>query len=408
MLEYAAGLLEWLPVWPQGSGHIAGISGLYMIREGMEPKAAISAVVTSSLLTVALRGWLNYVDPVVGGLAVAGLSFIGVLTTAFLRWGLLAVEEGRSPDAMDGFVSGFAQGLSSIGFGGSGLSLALLASSGVAVRKAVLLSSVASLPPMVAQLIYESPNPIWLLYVLEGLLIVLLLSRVRVRASSFGALLSSLLLVNLYQARLIEERIQQYQVMAEEISEFVREYGSVGLFAAMVLQGVISPIPADAILVAAGALGMSPLEVGVFGGMGIAVSSLINYFLARAVGKRILEYYIRRDLLRRVYSWFDRWGGWLVFITRLVPFLPLDVISYVAGAVGMDFLIFALANVLAIVPRATFFGLVGAKLAEGDWTLLAVSVAMILAGAYLFSRQVIKGGEEGDDIKSGGDVLVGP
>ncbi|MDK2373037.1 MAG: VTT domain-containing protein, partial [Candidatus Korarchaeota archaeon] len=94
-----------------------------------------------------------------------------------------------------------------------------------------------------------------------------------------------------------------------------------------------------------------------------------------------------------VYSWFDRWGGWLVFITRLIPFLPLDVTSYVAGAVGMNFLVFVLANVLAIVPRATFFGLVGAKLAEGDWTLLVLSVVMLLVGAYFFSRQVIKGGK---------------
>ena len=396
MLEYAAGLLEWIPVWPLPSGHLAGVPGMYLAREGLEPKAAVSALLTSSLLTLMLRGWLNYVDPTIGGLIVAGLSFIGLLAVAFLRWGLLAVEEGRKPDAMDGFVSGFAQGVSSIGFGGSGLSLALLTSSGVSIRGAIAISSVASLPPALIQLITEFPSPLWVLYLLEGLMAVILLSRLRVRPSTFGFLASMTLLVNVYQVKFIGEHVRHYQALAEEISSFVRRYGAIGLFAAMVLQAVISPIPADAVLVAAGALGMSPVEVGIYGGMGIAVGSVINYFIARAVGKRILEYYIREDLLKKVYVWFDRWGGWLVFITRLIPFLPLDVTSYVAGAVGMNFLVFVLANVLAIVPRATFFGLVGARLAEGDWTLLAVSVVMLLAGAYLFSRQVIKGGKRAD------------
>ncbi len=396
MLEYAAGLLEWIPVWPLPSGHLAGVPGMYLAREGLEPKAAVSALLTSSLLTLMLRGWLNYVDPTIGGLIVAGLSFIGLLAVAFLRWGLLAVEEGRKPDAMDGFVSGFAQGVSSIGFGGSGLSLALLTSSGVSIRGAIAISSVASLPPALIQLITEFPSPLWVLYLLEGLIVVILLSRLRVRPSTFGFLASMTLLVNVYQVKFIGEHVRHYQTLAEEISSFVRKYGAIGLFAAMVLQAVISPIPADAVLVAAGALGMSPVEVGIYGGMGIAVGSVINYFIARAVGKRILEYYIREDLLKKVYVWFDRWGGWLVFITRLIPFLPLDVTSYVAGAVGMNFLVFVLANVLAIVPRATFFGLVGARLAEGDWTLLAVSVVMLLVGAYFFSRQVIKGGERAD------------
>ncbi len=393
MLEYAAGLLEWLPLWPQASGHIAGLSGFLTIKEGLEPKAAISALLTSSLLTLVFRGWLNYVDTVIGGLILAGLSFIGILAVIFMRWGLLAVQEDRPPDVMDGFVSGIAQGLSSIGFGGSGLSVALLTSSGVRVRKALLLSAISSLPPAVAQMILDPPEASWLLYIGEGLFIVFLMSRVRLRPSTFGGVLSTIFMANIYQVNFIEEKMQQYQAIASEISEFVRGYGAIGLFAAMVLQAVISPIPADAILVAAGALGMTPLQVGIFGGMGVAVGSMVNYFIARAVGKRILEYYVRGDLLKRIYIWFDRWGGWLVFLTRLVPFLPLDATSYIAGAVGMNFFVFALANILAIVPRATFFGLVGAKLAEGDWTPLVISVVMLLAGAYVFSRQVIKGGK---------------
>ncbi len=390
MFEYIAGLLEWLPIWPEASGHIAGISGLILIGDGVEPWPVISALTTSSFLAAIIK-WLNYTDTVIGGLIVAGLSFIGILAVIFIRWGLLAVNDGRSPDVMDGFVSGFVQGISPLGFGGSGLSLALLTSSGVSIRKALLLSSVASLPPAIIQVLFNPLEIIWLLYILEGIFIVILVSKVNMRPSSFGGILSSILMVNVIQVKFIEEKIKQYQVITEEISKFVKEYGAIGLFLAMVLQAVVSPIPADAVLVAAGALGMTPLEVGIYGGMGIAVGSLINYFIARAVGKKILEYYIRGDLLEKIYSWFNRWGGWLVFLTRLIPFLPLDIISYIAGAVGMDLLIFILANVLATVPRATFFGFMGTRLAEGDWVFIVISIVLLLIGAYVFSKQVIRG-----------------
>ncbi len=391
MLEYIAGLLEWLPLWPEASGHIAGISGLILVGDGMEPWPVISALTTSSFLTAIIKGWFNYTDIVIGGLIVAGLSFIGVLAVIFLRWGLLAVNDGRSPDIMDGFVSGLVQGISPIGFGGSGLSLALLTSSGISIRKAVLLSSIASLPPTIVQILLDPPKATWLLYIVEGLIIVAIISEVKMKPSSFGGILSSVYMVNLIQVKFLEGRIKQYQAIASEVSKLVKEYGPIGLFSAMVLQAVISPIPADAILVAAGALGMTPLEVGIYGGMGIAVGSLVNYFIARALGKKILEYYIRGDLLEKVYSWFDRWGGWLVFITRLIPFLPLDIISYIAGAVGMNILIFTLANLLAIIPRATFFGFMGARLARGDWSFMVISIGLLLIGAYVFSRQVIKG-----------------
>lgn len=396
MLEYAAGLLEWVPIWPLPSGHIAGVTGMYLVKDGLEPGAAVSALLTSSALTMILKIWLNYVDPTIGGLVVAGLSFIGIFAALFLRWGLLSVKEGRKPDLMDGFVSGFAQGASAIGFGGSGLSLALVTSSGVSARGAVALSSIASIPPAIAQLMMDPPSPLWVLYLLEGIIITIPISRIRVRPSSFGLILSLVLMSNAYQVRFIEEHLGRYQELAQQASYFVRRYGAIGLFSAMVLQAVISPIPADAVLVAVGALGMSPLEVGVYGGLGIVVGSMLNYLIARAVGKRILEYYVREDLLRKVYHWFDKWGGWLVFLTRLLPFLPLDITSYIAGAVGMSFTTFTLANMLAVIPRATFFGLLGKKLAQGDWMLLIASVIMLMIGAYIFSR-VIKGGGRGSN-----------
>lgn len=390
MLEYAAGLLEWVPIWPLPTGHVAGIAGIYMARDGLEPGAVISALATSSSLTLILKAWFNYVDPTIGGLIVAGLSFIGLLVVLFLRWGLLAVEEGRKPDLMDGFVSGFAQGISTIGFGGSGLSLALITSSGVSIREALALSSIAAIPPAVIQLMMDPLSPFLVLYLVEGLIIVSFISRIGIRPSSLGLILSSIFMSNLYQVKFTGEHVRRYQELAQEISSFVRKYGAIGLFSAMVLQAVISPIPADAVLVVAGALGMSPLEVGFYGGLGITVGSMLNYLIARAVGKRILEYYLREDLLRKIYVWFDKWGGWLVFLTRLIPFLPLDIISYIAGSVGMNFIVFTLANILAIIPRATFFGLLGTKLAQGDWTFLIISLVMLIAGAYIFSRQVIK------------------
>ncbi len=376
-----AAALEWFPVQPTGSGHLAGIAGLALIKERKVTRGSIVVgLLTSAVLAVSIGWWANYEDEVIGGLVGAGLSVIGLFALLFLKLGLLAVEEGRSPDVMDAFVSGFAQGISVVGFGGTGLSIALLTSSGVNFKDAILLSSITSVPVAIVTFKF---TPLAAIQLFLGLLIALSLYRIDVKAAKVGFIYDLMILMNLNQIWRVQERMEFYQQIEEEIVSWVKKYGGPGVFMAMVAQSVISPIPADAVLVAAGALGLSPVEVGLYGGFGIVVGSMVNYGIGRMFGKRLLDSYFKEEFVEDVHRWFDKWGGWIVFFSRLIPFLPIDVISYVAGATYMNPLIFFMSNLLAVVPRAMFFGYVGEMLMKGRWEILIAALALIIGGALI-------------------------
>ncbi len=376
-----ASVLEWFPVQPTGSGHLAGLAGLLLLKERRISKgSAITGLITSAVLAVMVGWWANYEDEVIGGLLGVGLSVIGLFALFFLKLNLLAVEEGRSPDVMDAFVSGFAQGISTIGFGGTGLSIALLTSSGVNFKDAVLLSSITSIP---VALVTIRLTPASLAQLALGALISLSLHKIDVKATKVGLMYDLMILMNLNQVWKVQERMEFYQQVEEEIVGWVKKYGGAGVFMAMVAQSVISPIPADAVLVAAGALGLSPIEVGIYGGLGIVIGSMVNYGIGRMFGKRLLDSYFKEEFLEEVHKWFDKWGGWIVFFSRLIPFLPIDIISYVAGATYMNPLVFFMSNLLAVVPRAMFFGYVGEMLMKGRWEMLIAALALIVGGALI-------------------------
>ena len=395
-----ASVLEWFPVQPTGSGHLAGLAGLLLVRERKITKGSIiTGLITSSVLAVSIGWWANYEDEVIGGLLGAALSIIGLFALFFLKLNLLAVEEGRPPDVMDAFVSGFAQGVSTIGFGGTGLSIALLTSSGVNFKDAILLSSITSIP---VALITFRPTTLSLIQVALGVLVSLSLYRIDAKAAKVGLMYDLLILMNLNQVWKVQEKMEFYRQIEEEVVSWVKKYGGPGVFMAMVAQSVISPIPADAVLVAAGALGLPPIEVGLYGGLGIVIGSMVNYGVGRMFGKRLLDSYFKEEFVEEVHRWFDKWGGWIVFFSRLIPFLPIDLISYVAGATYMNPFVFFMSNLLAVVPRAMFFGYVGEMLMKGKWEILVAALALIVGGA-LIGYKVQKGrkGSEGPVAQQG-------
>jgi len=58
------------------------------------------------------------------------------------------------------------------------------------------------------------------------------------------------------------------------------------------------------------------------------------------------------------HLFFDRWGGWAVIFSRLMPILP-EVVILLAGFAKMNFRRFFIALMLGSIPMALFFSWLG-------------------------------------------------
>lgn len=156
----------------------------------------------------------------------------------------------------------------------------------------------------------------------------------------------------------------------------IQSYGSVGLMLVMILQTIIAPIPSEALLMFSGVIGISLFDIVVFGGMGLVIGSVIAFYIARFGGKPIVAKLIGEKWLNRVDKWVERNGTIAIFFTRLVPIIPFDLISYMAGVTKLEFKYYFLATMLGAFPRSLMLAVIGVSMKE-ILALIGVSLELI-------------------------------
>jgi membrane protein DedA with SNARE-associated domain len=184
---------------------------------------------------------------------------------------------------------------------------------------------------------------------------------------------------------------------------FVRDAGLPAVFVLMVAESACIPIPSEATMLFAG-FNVHNGEYSLFAAVAVGVlGNLLGSWIAYAVG-----YYGRIELIERhgnklhikqshlelAERWFDRWGSWAVFFSRMLPIVR-TFISLPAGVARMPFWRFTVLTVLGCIPwvfALTFAG----KQAADNWTSWRDSLhyvdyaiaALIVAGiAYLIVRR---------------------
>jgi len=157
-------------------------------------------------------------------------------------------------------------------------------------------------------------------------------------------------------------------------------WGPAAVIALIAVAIVMSPVPSAPIALAAGAVyGHTWGTLYILAGA--EIGALIAFLIARLVGY---------DLLRK---WFGErmyvgpLGSQnvlmaLVFVSRLLPFLSFDIISYVAGLSALSFWRFALATLAGILPASFLLAHFGGELASGDMARALISV-IVLGGVTL-------------------------
>ncbi len=386
--------LEWLPLTAQLSQRSQAIAGLLadpriIVSRDLMPAEA-SALATSLTITLI---WIKLgfgADWILGGVAVLGISVMTAAGALMTRLGLLQTSEFRGIGVAEGAVAGIVQGLSMMGFGGSGLSVAALTAMGVRLREALVVSSAAGVPVALASGVgWESLIP---LAVSAVGIVVASRALEGVKPTTLSLAISiPTVVANAGSVRVLLERRLYYDQLTKRVASWVMRWGPTGLILAMIVQSVISPIPADAILVAAGALGMDAWTVGVVGGVGSALGAMANFYIARLAGRPFVERAFRGEVLDSVDRWFRRWGPLAVVIARLIPFSPIDLISYAAGLTGMNPLHFFAANLVALIPRAALFGYIGNLLSRGKvWPVLLILAAILGSAAVYASKGRIR------------------
>ncbi|MCW2982634.1 MAG: DedA family protein [Conexibacter sp.] len=189
--------------------------------------------------------------------------------------------------------------------------------------------------------------------------------------------------------------------LATFATNVVGDLGLPGIFLLMVPESACIPIPSEATMLFAG-FNVSEGKYSLFAAVAVgSIANLVGSWIAYAVGyygrvevlERYKVFHIKPEQLAMTERWFERWGSWAVFFSRMLPIVR-TFISLPAGIARMPFRRFAVLTFLGALPWNAGLVLAGYA-ARDNWEDLrgylhlidyAVVVLIVAGAGYLAYR----------------------
>jgi len=169
------------------------------------------------------------------------------------------------------------------------------------------------------------------------------------------------------------------EILAKFIIDTISSSGYLGIVILMGIESACIPLPSEIIMPFSGYLvfrgDFELFRTGLAGAFGCVVGSVPAYYLGLYGGRPLVEKYGKYVLISHrdldlADRWFERYGDWAIFFSRLLPVVR-TFISFPAGVARMNFTRFVTYTLIGSFPWCLGLAYIGMKLGE-NWDTLGV------------------------------------
>jgi uncharacterized membrane protein YdjX (TVP38/TMEM64 family) len=164
----------------------------------------------------------------------------------------------------------------------------------------------------------------------------------------------------------------------EQIQSWLQDAGSFApLLYVVIMAGavIISPIPSLPLDIAAGAF-FGPVPGTVYSVIGALAGAVVSFSIARIMGRELVERFLGGHV-NFCESCSDRMLTRIVFLSRLLPVVSFDVISYGAGLTKMSLRSFSMSTFLGMIPLTLIYNYSGSVLVFGKGLTFILGLVMV-------------------------------
>jgi len=144
---------------------------------------------------------------------------------------------------------------------------------------------------------------------------------------------------------------------AEGLKEYIASYGVWAPLAYMIM---FSVIPSGSVIAIAGGMAFGIYWGTLYTIIGATLGATVAFLISRLLGRGAVEKLVKGKMLI-VEEGIERGGFMLIFILRLIPLIPFNVISFGAGLTRIKFLDYLIATMIGIIPGSLVFVNLGDK-----------------------------------------------
>jgi len=138
---------------------------------------------------------------------------------------------------------------------------------------------------------------------------------------------------------------------------------------------VISPIPSLPLDIAAGAY-FGTIMGTVYSVIGALTGAVISFMISRFLGREFIERFLGGHV-NFCTSCSDKVLTKIVFISRLLPVVSFDIVSYGAGLTKMSLKKFSIATCLGMMPLTFLYNYSGSMLVFGKGLTFVLGIVMV-------------------------------
>lgn len=187
---------------------------------------------------------------------------------------------------------------------------------------------------------------------------------------------------------LIFPKINSLYSNVEEIVESSGNFGPVIFMILMIIAILVSPIPSSPLAILGGIF-FGPLPGMIYTLVGATIGAVLAFLISRFFLRGYLSNKIENNkFYMKIRGANDRNIAYIILITRLMPHVSFDIVSYASGLTNINIFIFALVTFIGMIPIVfllSFFGfLIQPHL---SLVMLIISVFFVLYLLYLMLKE---------------------
>jgi len=163
-----------------------------------------------------------------------------------------------------------------------------------------------------------------------------------------------------------------------EIRDYVLSYGKLAPIVFIVLFTIVPlTLFPDAILAIAGGLIFGLYEGSIYIMIGALCGATLSFYIARFYGCWIKEK-LKNEKFLDIDKSIKKNGFLIIFLLRLVPLVPFDIISYSAGFSSIKYRDFIVATGIGIIPGVIVYANIGAQSLDFGSSSFYFSIAFLI------------------------------
>jgi len=175
----------------------------------------------------------------------------------------------------------------------------------------------------------------------------------------------------------------------DELRLWIIELGALGpviVVTLMAIAIVMSPLPSAPIALASGAA-YGHIEGAIYVLLGCAVCAIPAFYIALLTGLDVINHWMGGRLSKTLVG-SQNTLMFIVFVSRLLPFVSFDVISYAAGLTSLSFWRFAIATLAGIIPASLLLAHFGSELMSANTN--SIMIGLFLLGIIMLIPILLK------------------